>query len=730
MAREERVKGEVIDLPPNIKACPACGMLMEKLDGDDNMMCGCEAKAAGGNYEKALAGGGCGHEFVWSTLKPVASGRMGAPANDRQVKFVTKPPDEAEQRAAAATLGLVVEPCGVCHGRGPCKVCAGSRMLFVDALRHLDIAGQPQIGRDVTEVKTFACSKCPAVFSREQKLRQHEDLVHGAGAADSYYPRYWVHAGELPSSPCDAFDQMFLVERSMLQGFYDLVKSTYVEKSTKDRPCPRRPPCGKRMDGGCECVNVKCKGVSQHPGMPLGYRVAKVIRVEDSKMWACYNSLRNQITEKRRGQDIHTTVLTNQEVQRFPGLFQPLRQSSNEVYLFHGTLLRSSLNICQNDIRIELSGSKTGAAFGPGFYMSESFTKADEYAHDEPDAYYDGVFAVIVFRVCLGKTFVTTEFDYPIENRRAYDHVESGECDSVIGDRAKATGTFREFIIYNKDQAYPEYVILYERVYKDPEFGHPRLGPDFSLQIPVYWCNCHIDPAQTTFKQSYPVRKRTAAILQSLLQNTLPKGDTSKLSLESAVRIENSNMWMAHVTKKAELAAKWGLSCGERCVPPHRLDRTESPETSRVLTTACMLEGDLEAAISIQNLTVPLNELLLWHGTSKTAAQAITERGFNINREGSCPRFGHGAYFADEVSKSLSYAEESDGKRYLLLCRVVCGQMHYTEQSHDQTASDTSRRLGKDSLLVNPDKKGPREFIAFEESQVYPEYVLEVTWQQ
>merc|ERR1712232_224394 len=37
---------------------------------------------------KALAGFGCGHEFKWSTLEPVACGKPGAPANERQINFI------------------------------------------------------------------------------------------------------------------------------------------------------------------------------------------------------------------------------------------------------------------------------------------------------------------------------------------------------------------------------------------------------------------------------------------------------------------------------------------------------------------------------------------------------------------------------------------------------------------------------------------------------------------
>ena len=67
--------------------CPACGTLIVKNGGDDNLMCGCEAKAAGGTMAKALAGGGCGLQFNFKTLQPIADGAPGKPANDRQWRY-------------------------------------------------------------------------------------------------------------------------------------------------------------------------------------------------------------------------------------------------------------------------------------------------------------------------------------------------------------------------------------------------------------------------------------------------------------------------------------------------------------------------------------------------------------------------------------------------------------------------------------------------------------------
>merc|ERR1712110_778792 len=105
-------------------------------------------------------------------------------------------------------------------------------------------------------------------------------------------------------------------------------------------------------------------------------------------------------------------------------------------------------------------------------------------------------------------------------------------------------------------------------------------------------------------------------------------------------------------------------------------------------------------------------------------------------------RFGVGAYFAEDLSKSFQYApndtsddwqiETNDGvpdsvkyneKKWILLCRVLCGDMYCTEQSWEATAAVTARDSGKDSVLANPDGNGPREFIVGSADQVYPEYI-------
>ena len=65
-----------------VKGCPGCGNLVEKVGGDHHVMCGCEAKPAGGALAEALAGGGCSHEWSWKDGRPLGGGRPGHPIND------------------------------------------------------------------------------------------------------------------------------------------------------------------------------------------------------------------------------------------------------------------------------------------------------------------------------------------------------------------------------------------------------------------------------------------------------------------------------------------------------------------------------------------------------------------------------------------------------------------------------------------------------------------------
>merc|ERR1711957_586334 len=117
-------------------------------------------------------------------------------------------------------------------------------------------------------------------------------------------------------------------------------------------------------------------------------------------------------------------------------------------------------------------------------------------------------------------------------------------------------------------------------------------------------------------------------------------------------------------------------------------------------------------------------------GTTSHIAQVVCQSDFKIPKEANevrvGQRFGVGAYFAEDINKSLHYAAVENGVQHILLCRALCGDMHYTEEENDTTAHEDALKSNKHSILANPKQLGPREFILFSEDQVYAEYILQI----
>lgn len=135
----------------------------------------------------------------------------------------------------------------------------------------------------------------------------------------------------------------------------------------------------------------------------------------------------------------------------------PIDPSINEFYLFHGTKPEAATAITEGDFRLDLAGSNAGTLYGRGVYFSESTGKSDEYAQEDSR----GLCCMLVCRVTLGRILYTDE-EYP-NPRLLVQSCVSGKTHSVLGDREKIRNTFREMIIYDTDQVYPEFLVWYER---------------------------------------------------------------------------------------------------------------------------------------------------------------------------------------------------------------------------------------------------------------------------
>ena len=62
---------------------------------------------------------------------------------------------------------------------------------------------------------------------------------------------------------------------------------------------------------------------------------------------------------------------------------------------------------------------------------------------------------------------------------------------------------------------------------------------------------------------------------------------------------------------------------------------------------------------------------------------------------------------------------------YVLVCRVACGDFYYTEAFEEPDATTKGKEADKDATLAVPPGEA-REFIQYQEDQVYAEYILEI----
>jgi len=243
------------------------------------------------------------------------------------------------------------------------------------------------------------------------------------------------------------------------------------------------------------------------------------------------------------------------------------------------------------------------------------------------------------------------------------------------------------------------------------------------MELPVYWTNLHRDVHNDEFALHYVVDSDTKDFLEKIAQHCAKM----RLRVISAKRIESSSMWYKYVNFKCGLNAK--LQSQSQIAFPTPAELNGKPE-GVVLTKQVLRELHNSQAVSAQHLNTSLNELILWHGTKKNTVEKIVRDGFHIPNAHKAlhgTRFGGGAYLAEDIGKSMAYAKaDSNGHQWILLCRALCGDMHYIEDDNKNTASDDAKSFDKDAVLANPGGEGPREFIMLTESQVYPEYVLEV----
>jgi len=273
-------------------------------------------------------------------------------------------------------------------------------------------------------------------------------------------PPLWKHQNpETSRYYGDAWERTVDVTAEMLTVIQNLVNDTYKPKATRDRA---------KLGAG---------------EVPQSLKVVKVLRQEQIRMWLRYNGWKQMIQRIRCGWDgekkcTPVNALDGKPLSGFSkvhtalggtGLDDELDADVNETYMFHGTSAAGAKGITETGFHVRgKAGSHAGLMFGPGAYLAEMSSKADEYASGG-DGEYEDQCCMLLCRAVLGELYYTTQPD----QTAIADALLSGDYDAVLGDREAAVGTYREFVVRRQEVLYPEYIIVYERVYADGKKRKP-----------------------------------------------------------------------------------------------------------------------------------------------------------------------------------------------------------------------------------------------------------------
>jgi len=219
--------------------------------------------------------------------------------------------------------------------------------------------------------------------------------------------------------------------------------------------------------------------------VPSRYDLVRAYRNQNQDLWQKYCLVRSAIAEECASA---CDVPLEQKKVAASGkvLEAPLDGVHNEWYLFHGTSPQKCISICSNNFKLTLAGSgatwkDTGKLsgmplYGLGIYLAEHITKSDEYSGATtaglgvgesflPVGEEADLFTCLLCRVVGGRTNTVTTND--IERTKLRQNVFDGPYHSIFGDRVTTLGRpFNEVVVYDKDQIYPEFLLVYSRHYE------------------------------------------------------------------------------------------------------------------------------------------------------------------------------------------------------------------------------------------------------------------------
>ena len=207
---------------------------------------------------------------------------------------------------------------------------------------------------------------------------------------------------------------------------------------------------------------TKALNSTSHANCPpsITWGVSKVFRVENKVLWQTYRGKCQHLLSKH--QLMKTTINRYGRYPRREIIPEAeLDHNMNEAYLFHGTKPEYVAAIAETGFDERIANPH--GLYGAGIYFANQACKSIWYSR--LDTYPKGV--LIMARVVLGCCYIAESGESYKELRRAPfipESTDSYDCliaEPGVGNQGRQV--HYEFVIYDKAQTYPEYVIELER---------------------------------------------------------------------------------------------------------------------------------------------------------------------------------------------------------------------------------------------------------------------------
>lgn len=229
--------------------------------------------------------------------------------------------------------------------------------------------------------------------------------------------------------------------------------------------------------------------------LPSGFQVERVFRITSTNVSNRYEEYKKKIGDTVSSFDRARCKETNgnkSRTRKARALRAMLDQDTclNEQWLFHGTGATGVYAIGEKGFDTARAGSKTGTLLGPGIYLTDSSTKADEYTAEERLEQTEEKLAstkhvrrLLLCKAVLGRPLVlypTPEYKKTLKfiSKANYSAVtdmlntRKRHCILRDGEHKFPRKTFKEYAVFDAAAILPQFIIEYTREYAEGQLDN------------------------------------------------------------------------------------------------------------------------------------------------------------------------------------------------------------------------------------------------------------------